>query len=639
MASAHLSLAFVIRWLAILLGIWHLALVSGWVSLSTLEVRIAHLSVMLVLVFLSLARSRAESGEGQGRIGHAIDLGLALAAAATGYYLYDRWMDIALSGGLTTHTDALVGMAVIALVMIAALRKIGWFLALIVSAFLVYPLVSPWLPGVFAARGYPVERLAGFLTTSSEGVYGIPLGVSATYIIMFSIFGAFLSTFGAGEFFFQISRRITGGARAAGAKTAVIFSTLLGMVSGSAAGNVAVTGTMTIPMMKREGYEPHQAGAIEAVVSTGGQIMPPVMGAAAFIMAEIIGVPYASIMAAALIPALLFFASIFFVVHLQAVRLGIGAGDAGDSDAEGAQASLAAVLLPGLRFVVPFVLLVAMMVQGYSPFRASFVALGTLLLGCAFYELRDLASARRFGARILEALEAGTMSVMSIAVACAAAGIIAGVLAMTGLGSKISGLIVAASGGLPVAALLLTMLTSIVLGMGLPTTAAYLILATVVAPALVEMGVPVMTAHLFVFFYGCISTITPPVALASYVAAGIAGAEINRTSWTAFAYGITSFVLPYMFFFGPGLLMDGSWHEVALAAASGLAAVFCFAIAVTGYYVRPLNAALRAVFAATGGLLMYQSLPTDIIGIAILAGAGLLLRGRGPRAALNGRSG
>ncbi|MSU88615.1 TRAP transporter fused permease subunit [Rhodobacteraceae bacterium 2CG4] len=633
MGTAISTLGFAIRWLAILLGAWHLALVSGWISLSTLEMRIVHLAVMLVLVFLSLTKTSVERFHDKiaAKAGLVLNLGFAAAAAGTGYYLYDRWMDIALSGGLTTSTDALVGMVVIALVMIAAVRKIGWFLAIIVAVFLVYPLVSPWLPGVFNARGYSAERLAGFLTTSSEGVYGIPLGVSATYIIMFSIFGAFLSSFGAGDFFFQLSRKVTGTARASSAKTAVIFSTLLGMISGSAAGNVAVTGTMTIPMMKREGYKPHQAGAIEAVVSTGGQIMPPVMGAAAFIMAEIIGVAYSSIMAAALIPALLFFASIFFVVHLQALRIGIGhAADTSEPQ------SLRQILVPGLRFIVPFFLLVAMMVQGYSPFRASFVALGVLLAGCAVYELRDLASAKSFLKRVLDALESGTLSVMSIAVACAAAGIIAGVLAMTGLGSKISGLIVLASGGIPVAALLLTMLTSIILGMGLPTTAAYLILATVVAPALVNMGVPIMTAHLFVFFYGCISTITPPVALASYVAAGIAGAEINKTSWTAFAFGITSFILPFMFFFGPGLLMQGSVLEIAVAAMTGLAAVFCFAVAVTGYLYRPLGTGLRVLFVLAGGLLMYQSLPTDVLGILALAGVSLALRAQSLRPALNG---
>ena len=614
-------LKFVTRWLAIGLGLWHLFLVSGYVSVSTLEIRIVHLSMMLVLIFLGLAERRIAAlpqGASVSPLALGIDLASAIAAAGAGYYLYSRWLSIAMSGGITTRVDAYVGMAIIALVMLAVIRRIGWFLAAIIAVFLLYPLVSSYLPGVFQARSYTVERVAGFMTTSAEGVYGIPLGVSATFIIMFSIFGAFLNAFGAGDFFFQISSRATRGASAASAKTAVVFSTLLGMISGSAAGNVAVTGTMTIPMMKREGYKPHQAAAIEAVVSTGGQIMPPVMGAAAFIMAEIIGVPYAEIMVAALIPAILFFASIFFMVHLQGQRNGIA-----PVPPEGDQPALMTILIPGLRFIIPFALLVGMMVSGYSPFKASFMALGVLLAGCVLFEFRDL---KGFVTKALDALESGTKSVASIAVACAGAGLIAGVLALTGLGSKISGLIVTVSGGEPIIALLLTMLTSIVLGMGLPTTAAYLILATVVAPALVDMGVPLMTAHLFVFFYGCISTITPPVALASYVAAGIAGSEINKTSWTAFAYGITSYILPFMFFFGPALLMQGSPPEIVVAVITGLLSVFSFSVAVVGYLVRKLSPGTRLLFAVIGLVLLYQSWLTDVVGVAMFAGLVLLLR-------------
>lgn len=620
MKKALSALTFTTRWMAIGLSLWHLYVVSGFASFSTLEVRITHLTVMLVLIFLVLALRRLETRPETSPLLLAMDLGLAVVAAGTGYYLFSRWLDIAMSGGITTATDANVGMIVIALVMIAVVRRIGWFLAGIILVFLVYPLISPILPGVFTSRGYSLTRIAGFMTTSSEGIYGIPLGVSATFIIMFSIFGSFLNVFGAGDFFFQISSRLTKGSKAASAKTAVVFSTLLGMISGSAAGNVAVTGTMTIPMMKREGYKPHQAAAIEAVVSTGGQLMPPVMGAAAFIMAEIIGVPYSEIMIAALIPAILFFTSIFFMVHLQGERMGIAPASQNDDELP-----LSAILIPGLRFMIPFFLLVGMMVSGYSPFKSSFTALGVLLLGCILFELKDL---RGFFAKCFDALEAGTQSVMSIAVACAGAGLIAGILAMTGLGSKISGLIIDVSAGVPLIALILTMFVSIILGMGLPTTAAYLILATVVAPALVEMGVPVLTAHLFVFFYGCISTITPPVALASYVAAGIAGSDINKTSWTAFAFGITSYILPFMFFFGPALLMQGTPIEIVASVATGLLSVFCFSIAVVGYFQRTLGLNLRIVFAVTGIVMMYQSWLSDAIGIAVFVGLVLVLRAR-----------
>ena len=261
------------------------------------------------------------------------------------------------------------------------------------------------------------------------------------------------------------------------------------------------------------------------------------------------GVPYREVMKAGLIPALLFFSSIMFIVHLRAVKSDM-AVMVDDTPAE----SLWSILLPGLRFVVPFMLLIGLMVIGYSPFRASFVALLVLLAGCFLFEWRDLKS---YALKVFKSLEEGALAVLSIAAACAAAGIVAGVLSMTGIGSQISAAIIGISAGQPVIALGLTALMAIVLGMGLPTTAAYVILATVVAPPLVQMGIPNLTAHMFVFFFGCISTITPPVALASYVAAGIAGSDINKTSWTAFAYGITSYILPFMFFFGPALLMDG----------------------------------------------------------------------------------
>ncbi|NNF72944.1 MAG: TRAP transporter fused permease subunit, partial [Rhodobacteraceae bacterium] len=504
-----------------------------------------------------------------------------------------------------------IGAVLIFLVLEAARRGVGLVLAIICTVFFTYPFYAPYLPGALQSRGYSFTRMTEFLTTTSEGVFGIPLGVSATYIILFSIYGAFLSAFGAGDFFFQLASRLTRGMRAAGAKTAVIFSTLLGMISGSAAGNVAVTGTLTIPMMKREGYQPHQAGAIEAVVSTGGQIMPPVMGAAAFIMAEIIGTPYANVMQAALIPALLFFASLFFVVHLQAAKSDIRPFDLKEETDDPTWL----ILVKGGQFIIPFVTLIAMMLNGFSPFKASFWSILVLLAAHVIWTRRvslDIVT------KSAHAITEGAKAVVPIAIACAAAGIIAGTLGITGLGSKISGLIVTASGGITLIALLLTMLVAIILGMGLPTTAAYLILATVVAPALSKMGVPLLTAHLFVFFYGCVSTITPPVALAAYVAGGIAGADINKVGWTAFAYGITCYILPFMFFFGPALLMDGSLVEVGQAVVSGFIGVFCIASCIIGYFRTGLPLWSRGLIGLAGALLLHQGALTDLAGLLLL---------------------
>ncbi|MEO4039984.1 TRAP transporter fused permease subunit [Hoeflea sp. CAU 1731] len=608
--------------MAFALGLFHILEVSGvparlgLYNVSTQDIRILHLMMMLTLLFLTRPAFESLRGAVSDRLAGIV---LALAALGACLFLLSRWKTLAFGLDSPGPTDVWVGFLLILLVLEGARRGVGLMLALICLFFFTYPFFSKYLPGALGARGYTVGRVSELLTIDSKGIFGIPIGVSATYIILFSIYGAFLSRFGAGDFFFTLANRLTRGMRAAGAKTAVIFSTLLGMISGSAAGNVAVTGTLTIPMMKREGYQPHQAGAIEAVVSTGGQIMPPVMGAAAFIMAEIVGVPYASIMQAALIPALLFFTSLFFVVHLQARKNGIEPLASDETDTE----SIWLILARGGQFIIPFLTLILLMVNGYSPFKASFYSIVLLLTTHIIWSRRiDFDLLRKSAAAITD----GTKAVIPIAIACAAAGIIAGTLGVTGLGSKISSLIITASGGFTFLALVFTMLTAIVLGMGLPTTAAYLILATVVSPALANMGVPLLTAHLFVFFFGCVSTITPPVALASYVAAGIARADINKVGWTAFFYGITCYILPFMFFYGPALLMEASAPQVLLAVISGAIGVYCVASAVVGFLQQSLSPHRRLVMGMAGLLLLHQGLVSDLAGCGLLIGAWLIFR-------------
>ncbi len=594
--------------IAFLIGAFHLLSVSGLFVLSTPDIRMFHLLMMLAILFLTKPTLKRLEGNLYDRLSSLILVAISVAASI---YMLTRWQDIAMSGGETEPLDSWIGLIILVMVLEGARRGVGMVLACICLVFFTYPFYSAYLPGVFESRGYAPLRLAEFLTTTSEGIYGIPIGVSATYIILFTIFGSFLSEFGAGDFFFKLSSRITKNMLAAGAKTAVIFSTLLGMISGSAAGNVAVTGTLTIPMMKREGYKPYQAGAIEAVVSTGGQIMPPVMGAAAFIMAEIVGTPYTNVMRVGLIPALLFFTSICFVVHLQAVKSGFKP-ERPEDDGE----PMISILIKGGQYIIPFVALIAMMVHGFSPFKASFVAILLLMATHIIWKRRiDW----EFFAKSARAITEGAKSVVPIAAACAAAGIIAGTLGITGLGSKISGLIITTSGGIPFFALLLTMVVAIILGMGLPTTAAYLILATVVAPALSKVGVPMLTAHMFVFFYGCVSTITPPVALASYVAAGIAKADINQVGWTAFFYGITSYILPFMFFFGPGIMLNGALPDIVLAVVSAFIGVYGIAVFVIGCMKEAVPLWQRLAMGGGGLLLLYQGMLTDLTGLAIYA--------------------
>ena len=603
--------------LAFALGVFHLANVAGALVLSTMVVRAVHVTAVLILIFLAYPPAGSTTDRRETGWPAWVDLGLAVLALASGAYLLTRWNAIALSGGLTNAADIAVGSLIILLVLEAARRAVGLFLSLLTLAFLLYPFAAPYLGGLFYGRSVRFETAVGFLSLSGQGIYGIPIGVASTYIILFTIFGAFLSEFGAGDFFFELSRKLTRGLRAASAKTAVLFSTLLGMISGSAAGNVAVTGAFTIPMMKREGYKPHQAAAIEAVVSTGGQIMPPVMGAAAFIMAEIVGTPYVNVMKVSLIPALLFFISVLCVVHLQALKSGIGAGP----PAVEAEHAIGTTLWRGIPFLVPFFGLVGLMIAGYSPVKASTYAIVALV---TLYALSRRPKLAELFARTGRALSMGSRSVIAISSACAAAGIISGILAMTGLGSKLSSFIISFSGGVPLVGLMLTMIVAIILGMGLPTTASYLILATVVAPALADMGIPVLTAHLFVFFFGCVSTITPPVALASYVAAGVARADINLVGWTAFRYGLVCYLLPFAFCYGPGLLGQASPVIVAASALTGAAGVFLVASGIVGYLRAPLSVGLRLLAAAAGAALLYQGWISDMIGVTIAA---LLLLG------------
>ena len=606
--------------LAFCLALFHLLNVSGIFLVSTMVIRVFHLMIVLALVFLR----PWDSNEAGARVSRSFDFILFSIALVSGSYLLLRWEAIAFSGGITNRLDVIVGAVVIAVVLEAARRTVGRVLAMITVVFLLYPFVSPFLPGLLNSRGIRFESFVSFLVHSGQGIYGIPLGVASTYIVLFTIFGSFLSEFGAGDFFFKVSSSITHGLRAASAKTAVLFSTLLGMISGSAAGNVAVTGSFTIPLMKREGYRPHQAGAIEAVVSTGGQIMPPVMGAAAFIMAEIVGTPYVNIMKAGLMPALLFFFSVLFVVHLQAVKSGLKIQES-PVELEG---SLASTVLTGLPFIVPFFTLIGMMIVGYSPVKASFFAI-VILVSLHLVMVRRIS--REFWQKLGRAMANGVKNAVPISIACAAAGVISAVLSATGLGSKLSAFIISMSGGIPLVALLLTAVTAIILGMGLPTTAAYLILATVVAPALADMGVPLLTAHMFVFFFGCVSTITPPVALASYVAAGIARADINEVGWTAFRYGLVCYLLPFAFFYGPALLSQGAAWEIATTFLTGVVGVFFLATAIVGYFRSPLAPTGRLIWSIAGILLLNQGLMTDLSGL-ILAVAWASLAGRTSRA-------
>lgn len=595
--------------IAIAISLFHLLNVSGVVTMSTMPIRIIHLLAMMMIVYLTKGAKR----EGLRKADYALRaVCFALTVFCSIYLLY-RYEDISNSGGQTVGMDIVVGLIMMVVVLEATRRSVGLVLAIISTIFLVYPFVGPFLPGLLRTRNYSLTRIITLLFTTSDGIYGTPISVSANYIILFCIYGAFLSQFGAGEFLFKISASFTKRFTAAAAKTSIIFSALLGMLSGSAAGVVAVTGSLTIPMMQKEDYTKEESGAISAVAATGGQIMPPVMGAAAFIMASIIGVPYLEIMKASALPAVLYFFSIFVVVHLLAKKKNAKASTQYDD------ISFWKTFKADWPLAIPIIALIVLMIIGYSPFKAAFWSIISLVLVYVPHRwIQDKSfDVKDFFHKVVVSLEQGAKDTVSIAVACAAAGIISGILSVTGLSTKLASLIVVAAHGQLFIALFLTMIISLILGMGLPTTAAYLVLATVIAPALVQMGASLLSAHLFVFYFGCISTITPPVALASYVAAGIAKADLNKVGYKAFWYGIVSFILPYMFVYGPSLLLEGSVLSIIQTVIFSIIGTTAIGMAVVGYIKTEINIPLRLLLVVSGILMIFEGLVSDVLGIGI----------------------
>ena len=599
--------------MAVIVGSFHLLYVSGVLVVSSMPLRVIHLMFMTSIAILVRLKTK-----------HNTPLTLTLRgigvllSCAVGIYILTRWQAIIESGGVTTSIDTYFGIAIVALILVITWKSIGKVLSAIVTLFLLYPFVGPYMPGILENRAYSLNRTFSFLFASTQGIYGIPISVAASYIVIFCIYGAFLSKFGAGDFLFKFSSALTSKLTAATAKTSIIFSALVGMISGSAAGNVAIAGAISIPMMKKRGYSAVKAGAVQAVAATGGQIMPPVMGAAAFLMVELTGVPYSGIMKAAIIPALLYFLSIFFIVHFTSLK------DRVDLKDESREVYvLSEVLKEGWYLALPIIALMYFLITGFSPFKAAYYS--TIML-IVVYVIANIISEKKVTynfvkdliSKILGSIEKGAYDTVPISIACAASGLIVGVITMTGIGAKLTNLIIAASNDVMLLAMIYTMIISIILGMGLPTTAVYLIVASVVAPALVKMGMPLLTAHLYVFFFGCISTITPPVALASYVSAGIADADINKVGWTAFKYGLISFILPYMFVYGPALLLQGSVVEVITSVLVSIVGVYVLSISIVGYFKSNINMVYRAILFVGGFLLVNQGYVTDIIGFILI---------------------
>ncbi len=538
----------------------------------------------------------------------ASDILLSVCAVVVAVYLVTIYGTAARNSVGTPFVPIGVAFAATAgsaLILELTRRVAGMALVIITGVFLVYTFTAHLLPGILAVQTpYTWQRFFGFLYTDA-GILGPTTAVSSTYIILFIIFAAFLQASKVGDYFVNFAFAAAGRARGGPAKVAIFASGLMGMINGTSAGNVVATGSLTIPLMKKVGYHKKTAGAVEAAASTGGQIMPPIMGAGAFIMAEITGIPYTDIAFAAIIPAVLYFVCVYFMVDLEAAKLGMR----GMREDE----------LPKFKDMIrrvflflPIVILIAALFMGYSVIRAGTLATVTAAV------VSWLTPVRMGPRAIVKAFElAGIMSIQIIAV-CACAGIIVGVISLTGVGARFSSLLLDIASTSQLLALFFAMCISILLGMGMPTTAAYAVAASVVAPGLVQLGIPQLTAHFFVFYYAVLSAITPPVALASYAAAGISGANAMETSVASFKIGISAFIVPFMFFYNGALLMDGTAVEVIRAALTACFGVFLLSCGVQGWFLAGRVAwFLRVALIAAALFMIEGGLITDAIGIGL----------------------
>lgn len=567
--------------------------------------RAVHLSFGLCLVFLLYPTKKSWRRDKL----HPLDLILAIAGAAAPAYIVINYRELILRAALPTATDVAVGALGILLVIEAARRVVGIPMVCVVLFFIGYAFAGPFMPGILAHRGLTLDYFVSHVYFTTEGIFGIPLGVSSTFIFLFILFGAYLEGTGLGKFFIDVANSIAGWASGGPAKVAVLSSGLMGTVSGSSVANVVGTGSLTIPMMKKLGYHKNFAGAVEAAASTGGQLMPPVMGAAAFLMAEFVGVPYVEIVKAAIIPAALYFIGVWLGVHFEAKRNNLQGLPRDELP------KLGELLRTRGHLAIPLVVIVWLLVSGYTPMRAALVA---IVLSVVVSSLK--AATRMSPAEIVRGLETGARNVLGVLVACAAAGIIIGVVTKTGVGLKLASALLDLSGGMVLPSMFLTMITAIILGMGVPTTANYVITSTIAAPALIQMGVPVLAAHMFVFYFGIIADVTPPVALAAYAGSGIAGGNALKTGINASKLAIAAFIIPYMFVLNPGLLLlEGVTGGLILALLTAIVGMVALSSSLIGFLAAPLKIFQRVILFAGGLLMIKPGLVTDIAGLTILA--------------------
>ncbi len=589
------------------------ALFQLWISaggvLATLQQCFIHLGFAMTLVFMLKPAVSKDSRFSSLR--WLIDGPCVLLSIIVSAYIFFEFLEIAeRGGGDPTTADVALGVIAVVLVIEGTRRVVGWALPIIAIAFLAYAFLGPNLPEPFDHRGFDLDRVSATLYTTVSGIAGAPLQVSASFVAIFVIFAAFLEVSGAGQFFIDWSYAGFGWLRGGPAKVAIFASALMGTISGSAVANVVGTGTFTIPVMKRTGLSPSFAGAVEAAASSGGQIMPPVMGAAAFIMVEIMGASYTSIMTAAIFPGLLYFFAIFCMVDFEVARQGIRGVD------RKSLPSATGIFKEGWHLLIPLLLLIYLLViVQYTPIKSAFYS---LLAAVAVSWMR--CNTRMRWEQIFEALRRGGNAMLEVAMTCACAGVVVGTMLLTGLALRLSEILINFSGGELFPLLLLTMGVSLILGMGLPTSAVYVVLATLVVPAMTLIGADKMAAHMFVFYFGVLANVTPPVAIAAYAAAAIAKSNPMMTGFHAFRLALAGFLLPFIWIYNPALLLQGEALDICLAVVTSVAGIVVLAAAVQGYvFGGGAPWYMRLVLFAAAILLVKPGLMTDLMGAGLAA--------------------
>lgn len=603
------KIGFFVRWFAIIMSIFQLYTgffgeLPGYKQLSI------HLFFAMVLCFMCFPMSKRSPSKKL----TIPDIILAIVGGATAIYVfanYEHWVN---AQGDAAFYDLITGGVLLLVILEATRRSVSPMLPIITLVFLCYAYFGPYIPGELAHRGFRVTRIIDHIFMSGEGLWSIPLRVSATFVFLFVLFGALMDKTGAGEYLINLSFASMGRFRGGPAKAAVVASAAMGSISGSSIANTVTTGAMTIPLMKKVGFKPHAAGAVEVAASTNGQLMPPIMGAAAFIMAEMIGISYFEVVKAAFIPAILSYTAIFSIVHLEAIKHGIRSMTKEETP------PFVKTFLKGSHFLIPlFVLIFLLLILFWTPATSASWAIlvgGLVAIGNNMLRVKQFPkiiaqgldstdpSFRKYKARregffrrqvkeeLLGTLEAGARNMAGVAAACACCGIIIGVVTLTGLGLKMAGFITYLAGGKLFLTLLYSVFACIILGMGLPTTATYIVMAAMTAPAILtlsmdmNLGIPLVAIHLFVFYYGIVADDTPPVGLCAYAAAGIAGSDPIKTGWKSFRLDLAAFTLPFMFIYNPKLLMfNTTWTELLYIIPISIVGMYCWSVFIQGFFL------------------------------------------------------